>query len=262
MVGGTVTAGTAIVAAVVLAASMAFLLLAQRRSRATVFTDAAWKGGFLVLVLVYLGYVADNAASFGGDPDVYRLAVYAAHLLVASFFLFFGIYLWRMSRRTAGFVVVTPEFLVALRDRTRAMYGAGPSRVISYAVAKEGAQKAVAAHLGAGLATPAAVWKRLPHLFRLMGYGRLRLVSRKPREEIEVEIEDTFEALHPQEGASCDLTRGYLAGLGAALEPGLECEVEETRCGAGGDRVCRFTVRWFPPMETGRVVEIRAQEAR
>jgi predicted hydrocarbon binding protein len=259
----TAVGALAILTFVTLLVAMGFLVLAHKRARATLFTDAGWKGAFLVMVILYLGFVADNAGLLGGEEAVYHLAEVTAGFLVACFFLLLGIYLWRYSTRGADIVIVSPDFLVALRDRTQAMYGDGPSRFITYAVAKESAHKAIARQIGSGLASTAYVWKRLPYLFRLMGYGRLRYIERRPREELRLEVRGTFETTYSGSKGGCGLTRGYLAGLGEALEPGMTCEAEETHCaGDHGDGRCEFVLRWFPIDETAQVTLKLPSEAK
>ena len=83
------------------------LLLAHRKSRATIFTDTGWKAAFLVLVLIYLGYIADNATSFGGDPALYAAFENAAHVLFGAFLLWLAVHLHRYASRGAGLVIDT-----------------------------------------------------------------------------------------------------------------------------------------------------------
>lgn len=235
------------VAAASLAASVVILLLAHKRSRSTLFTDAAWKAAFLVGITIYLGYVADRAASFGGDPAFYRLMEGIAHVLIAAFFAFLGIYLWRYAGRGMDFVIVSPEFLLAMRDRMKTIYGASPARFVSYAVGKDAARGAVARSIQNHVVKPAQAWRRMPYYLRLFGYGRVRVVSGAPGSEMRIAVAGTFETLAPAGTDGCDLTRGYLAGLGEALEEGASCEAEEVRCAThegGGE--CEFVLRWFP----------------
>lgn len=243
--------------------ALGFLVAANRKGRATLLSDLAWKATVLVMVIVYLGWVAANSTVFIGDPGAFALAESVAHLLVAAFFLYLGVLLWRSSRQGVELVLVSPEFLVALRSRTRAMYGDGPSRFISYAVAKEAAASAIDRVIAGRLASRGTLWRRLPYLFRLMGYGKLSFVEGRAPGPLHVEVEGTFEASHGDGKGGCDLTRGYLAGLGEALEPGMSCEAEETRCvRLHGGEACAFTLRWFPPMDSAQVQVKLPSEAR
>src|SRR5581483_9620201 len=95
--------------------------------------------------------------------------------------------------------------------------------------------------------TPERFWRRLPAWWRTMGYGRLSYAREEPGKEVRVRIAQTFEARHPGAEPGCDLTRGYLAGLGAALVPEMACEVQEIRCcGRHGGEDCEFAILWFP----------------
>lgn len=227
-------------------AAVAILYVAHRRSRATVFADLTLKATMLILAVFYLALVRDWSARLPGDPALYGLAVGIGYALVGGFFLAVAVTLWRYTVRTDGAIIVSGDFLAGLRTRTTAMYGEAPSRFIVYAVGKESAEKAVARFLADGKSDRAKLWSRLPRWFRAMGYGKLRYLSEVPGREVRVVVEDTVEA-HGGAQGGCDLTRGYLAGLGAALHPGRDCECVEVRCGRlQGGRDCEFTLHWFP----------------
>lgn len=220
--------------------------VAHRRSRATVFTDVALKATLLLLAVMYLAFVESAASLFPGSPAAYALAAAAGYALVAGFFLSVAVALWRVVRRTNGAIIVSPEFLAGLRSRTRAMYGESPSRFIVYAVGKESAEKAMQRFLGEG-GDPMAHWARLPRWFRALGYGKLRFLSHEPGRESRLEIVDTIESTTPDAPPGCELTRGYLAGLGSVLHPSRECECVELRCSRSeGGRACEFALHWFP----------------
>lgn len=229
------------------AVTLVVLLLALRRSRATVFVDLALRATVLILALFYLTLVHDLAAGLPGDPAWYAAGVSAGYLLVAAFFLSVAAAIWDVTRRTDGAILVSRDFLVGLRTRTASMYGDSPSRFIVYAVGKESAQKAMRRFFGAGPIDAEKLWRRLPSWSRAIGYGRMRVLAKDVGHEVTVSVADTIESHEANAAGGCDMTRGYLAGMGSALHAGFDCECVEVRCAKlhGGDE-CEFTLHWFP----------------
>lgn len=224
--------------------AVVLLYLSHQRARATVFADLMLKATLLLMAAFYLGFVADNLGALPGDLAWYRLAVHAGYLLVAGFFALSAFHLWQFTRRSDGAVIVTPDVLNGLSSRTAKMYGESASRFIVYAVGKESAQKAAARLLPQPI-DPESTLRKLPHWFRQMGYGDLRVTQREIRKEVHLTVRDTFESRHPG-GSGCELTRGYLAGLGNVLHPELDCECVESRCGREQGEPCEFHLHWFP----------------
>lgn len=222
----------------------AVLYLTHRQTRATLFTELAVRGAALLVCLFYLSYLAQHAEALPGDANVYAAAVAGVFLLAAGFLLSVSFSLRRFTKQTAGAVVVTPDFLVSLRTRMASMYGEAPSRFIVYAVGKESAHRAISSVAGKDQAD---AWKQLPRWFRMLGYGKLRYLSQDAGRETRVAVWGTLEQNARTPSGECHLTRGYLAGIGKALVPDMECEVEEIRCAHGKDGECEFAVRWFEP---------------
>jgi len=184
--------------------------------------------------------------------------VHGGYFLVGGFFAISAFHLWQFTRRSDGAVIVTPDVLMGLRSRTAKMYGESASRFIVYAVGKESAQKAAEKIFGADL-SPERIWKKLPHWFRLMGYGELKVIERDSGKEVRLTVRDTFEG-RTSGTTGCELTRGYLAGLGTALHPDLDCECVETSCGREADTACQFQLHWFPRVAEPQAIEVASAE--
>ena len=227
-----------------LTVATAVLYLTHRQTRATLFTELAVRGAALLVCLFYLSYLAEHADALPGSASVYQAAVAGLFLLAAGFLLSVSFSLRSFTKRTDGAVVVTPDFLVSLRTRMASMYGEAPSRFIVYAVGKESAHSAIAS---IAQDNPAESWKQLPRWFRLLGYGHLRYLSQDAGRETRVIVRGTLEQNAHEPSGECHLTRGYLAGIGKALVPGMECEVEEVRCAHASAGECEFALRWFEP---------------
>lgn len=223
------------------------LYFLQQRSRATVFSDFGFRATVLLAAVFYLSVFAQNQGAFNLDPDVLRLFSGIGFFLVAAFVGAVSFFLWRVSRAIDGPVLVSAELLVGMRSRMEAMFGPESTRFLVYAVGKESAQKAVAQLVERRVMKPEQLWKGLPAWFRTAGYGRLVVERMDPGHEVRVRVEGTFESQHPGAEPACDLTRGYLAGLGQALEPTMDCEAQELRCGLRhGGHDCEFALLWFP----------------
>lgn len=245
---GVVADASRFVAFGLIVATVVLAFLAHRRSRATVFTQMLLTASLLMLALLYLAYVYYASGRLPGDREMYAAGVGLGYMLVAGFFLSVGIAIWRHTRRTEGAIIVSPDFLSGLRTRTAAMYGDSPSRFIVYAVGKESAEKSMRRYLSRGRSDPAAIWARLPRWSRALGYGSMRVVDARIGDEVRVQVDDTIESLQPGGVPGCDMTRGYLAGLGSAVHPDKDCECVEARCGrlATPPAPCEFTLHWFP----------------
>lgn len=240
--------GLRILAFCVIVAATVILYRSHRRARATIFADLLLKATLLFMALLYLSFVGDSATSLPGDPALYSAAAAAGYVMVAAFLFATAWSLWTYTKRTSGAVIVSPDFLAGLRTRTAAMYGDGPSRFIVYAVGKESAEEGMRRFLSHGHADAEGLWNKIPSWFRMMGYGRMRVVEKNVGSEVRVTIEDTIESLHPDKHkGGCDMTRGYLAGVGSALHDDKECECVEARCARlHGGGACEFTLHWFP----------------
>lgn len=243
------------------------LFLLQQRSRATVFSDVAFRATALIATVFYLSVFAQGPGAFGFDAGVLRVFSVVGFFLVAAFCATMAWFLWRLNRAVDGPVLVSAELLIGVRNRMEAMYGAESSRFLVYAVGKESASKAIAQLVEGKVVKPEALWRRLPSWWRTMGYGRLSFARAEPGKEVRVRIAQTFEARHPGKEPGCDLTRGYLAGLGAALVPDMDCEAQEIRCcSRHGGEACEFAILWFPreampPAAQARPTPIAVQEA-
>lgn len=250
--------GLRILAFAIVVAAVVILYRAHHRSRATVFADLLLKATLLFMALLYLALVDDAAAFLPGDPAVYRIAAAAGYVAVAAFFLAVAEGLWSYTKRTDGAIIVSPDLLSGLRTRTAAMYGDSPSRFIVYAVGKESAEKGMRRFLARGDADPAKLWRKLPGWFRAMGYGHMTIVEKELGREVRLRVAGTIESLPTAQDlhGGCDLTRGYLAGMGSALHPDSDCECVEARCSRmqGGD-ACEFTLHWFPRAREPRAID-------
>lgn len=239
--------GLRILAFALIVAAVILISRAHKRSRATIFADLLLKATLLLMALLYLSFVDDAAGFLPGDPALYKAAAAAGYVMVAAFFLATAEGLWMYTKRTDGAIIVTPDFLVGLRTRTTAMYGDSPSRFIVYAVGKESAEKGMRRFLARGEADAERLWERLPTWFRQMGYGRMRILEQEVGKEIRLSVDDTIESLQGDIPGGCDMTRGYLAGMGSALHADKDCECVEVRCGRlQGGGACEFTLHWFP----------------
>lgn len=163
-----------------------------------------------------------------------------------------AVFLARVGKETNGYVIVSRGLLEGIHLKLDDLYGPGPSRMILYGVGRKAGEADTRAALKAHILPPGGMWRWLPYIFRLTGLGRMRITRSRPGESIELVLDDSFEVFHahPDGASGCDITRGYLAGIGKALHPALDCQAEETRCAQtdGGSR-CEFTIRWFEPVK-------------
>lgn len=256
MLAADIAKAVEIVAVLVLLFASGMLLWVRLKSRASLVTDVLLRSSLPLAAIGLLGIFAVNTATMTTAQLYAWLAMQVLLLLVGMFvFVLPAFFMFRTLHHLDGFVIISRGLLEGMHKRLDSMYGPGPARLITYAVGKEAGQADAASAVQEGLLKGDSLWRWLPYIFRLAGYGRLRYVTIDAPREVRVTLDDSFEVFevpdadgHTHNG--CDLTRGYLAGIGKSLHPTLDCHVEETRCAQmhGGSR-CEFAIKWFEPVK-------------
>jgi predicted hydrocarbon binding protein len=257
MVLADIARSLAILAGTVFLVSTGLLVLVRFKSRATLITDILLRSSLPLALVVFLSAFAVDDASMS-SVQLYAWIAVQAIMLVTGVFVFLvpALFLHRTLENLDGFVIISRGLLEGMHKRLDSMYGPGPARLITYAVGKEAGKNDSASAISGGLLKGPALWKWLPFIFRLTGYGKLRYTSFEPGREVRLTVVGSFEVFDlPADGDGhvhngCDLTRGYLAGIGKAVHPTLECQAEETRCAqVHGGTTCEFRIKWFEPVK-------------
>lgn len=236
-----------------LVANLALTLYARSRTRSSLLHDVILRtsAGFVLVQAIVL---YTNANAMAPAAEVQTLALELVLLAISFWLVLPAVFLARTARSTDGYVVLSRGIIGGLHARLDASFGPGPAHLIAYSVGREAGYQDVRKAVDVtGLSGP-WLWRLLPYIFRTTGYGRLRFAGLAPGREVRLHLRHSMESFpHKHEGdtgGSCDLTRGYLAGMGKALHPELECQAEETRCSHGDPHQdCEFVIRWFEPMK-------------
>lgn len=242
--------------------AVGLLVYARVQSRASFVVDMMLRTS-VPLAVTQLILVAVNAAALASGTAWWWLAAQSLLVAVGVYMVIPAAFLARAARGTEGFVIISRGLLEGLHARLDEMYGPGPARIITYSVGKQAGEADARSALQAKILTPRLLWRWLPYIFRLTGYGQLRIERFEDGREAVLHVKHSFEVfthhMHGEMKNGCDLTRGYLAGIGRAAHPELECQTEETRCGQlhGGD-TCTFVIRWFEKVKPEAKVEVVA----
>lgn len=236
-----------------LLANVALTLYARSRTRSSLLHDVILRtsAGF-VLVQAILLYT--NANAMAPAAAIEMLGLELVMLAISVWLVIPAAFLARTARSTDGYVVLSRGIIEGLHARLDQSFGPGPAHLIAYSVGKEAGYQDVRKAVDVTGLHGAWAWRLLPYVFRTTGYGRLRFAGLAPGKEVRLRLRHSMESFpHKHEGdavGGCDLTRGYLAGMGKALHPELECQAEEMRCAHGDpQKECEFVIRWFEPMK-------------
>lgn len=233
-------------------ASIGLMLYVRAKSRASLIVDTLMRTAVpLALAQAILFWM--GGASLAGSMGWPWVAVQAIFFGLSLYLLVPSVFLARISSQTDGFVIISRGLLEGLHVKLDQMYGPAPARIINYSVGKQAGFADTANAIKSGVLPPGGLWRWLPYIFRLTGLGRVKYKHLDSGKEVNLVVRNSFEVFtdHEHGENSCDITRGYLAGIGKAMHPELECQAEETRCGQmDGGEECEFIVRWFEPVET------------
>lgn len=250
---------------VIYAATAATLVYARSRSRASIIVDTLIRTAVPLAVTQGVLVYADTS-DLAHAEGWWWVAAEGILAVVAVYMLLTAGYLAAFARKTDGFVIVSRGLLEGVHRRLDDMYGPGPARIITYSVGKQVGEADMRNALDTGLASRKGIWRLLPYVFRMAGLGRVRYGRFEPGREVEALLKGSFEVFtdheHGDASNGCDITRGYLAGIGKAVFPDKECQAEETRCVQvhGGD-TCTFVIRWFDPVKPQEKREVLAGDA-
>lgn len=242
--------------------NVGLLLYIRSRSRATLVVDTMLRLSaplaLIQLILIGTDLLAGHAAP--GSMWVLIQSIFfglSLYMLVPSFFMA------RVASHTDDYIIVSRGLLNGLHEKLDELYGPSPARLITYGVGKKAGHRDAAQVLGAGILRGARMWRWLPYVFRLTGLGKAEYLRLAPGVEVRLRVTRSFEVFHHHADGvpGCDITRGYLAGIGLATHPDQECQAEEVHCAqAEGGDTCEFVVRWFAPVPPVSVV-VRTAEA-
>jgi predicted hydrocarbon binding protein len=233
-----------------LALTLALLIRSRRRTRVKIIHDILI-GSTASFALMQAVVTTTHEVAASADSGPAWVATEGAALLITLWMLIPAAFLVGAAPATEGYVILSRGIVQGLHLRLDAMYGPGPARLIAYKIGKDSGRNDTLIALQ-GAVSGRFLWRTLPATFAITGYGKLRYRAFDPGREVRLVLRDSMEVFdheHAHE-SGCDLTRGYLAGLGKAIFPELECEAEETRCAmSSGGEECEFVIRWFEPMK-------------
>lgn len=232
------------------AINVSFLLYGRSRTRTTLLHDALIRPTIAIAVaqvLLLYAHTRTMTADTGGT----WVAVMGLAFALALWMLVPSIAIGSSSPAGDGYVILSRGIIRGLHVRLDKMYGPGPAHLIAYNIGKEAGEKDLRGSFPRKI-PERLVWLGLPFVFRATGYGKLRYHDLVPRKEVHLRLRDSMESFahadHDDLTGTCDLTRGYLAGMGKAMHPDLECHADETKCAHGDGGECEFVVRWFEPV--------------
>jgi hypothetical protein len=231
--------------------SIALMFYVRRISRSSLIVDTLMRTALPLAaaqgILLYAG-----TAAVADVLSWWWVAIQLIFLGQALYMLVPSIFMARVAGQTNELVIVSRGLLEGLHVKLDQMYGPAPTRIINYSVGKQAGYEDVRTALGGNMIPPGGLWRWLPYIFRLTGLGRVKYGHLRSGDKVVIRVRDGFEVFrgHGHDGNTCDLTRGYLAGIGKALHPGMDCQAEETRCAqADGSDECEFVLRWFEPVK-------------